>query len=342
MFFAFAGRGTRLKINDQKAVFFPLGRFLNSLCRCCAPKLGFLRHVFALLGFSQIDCPSGKKQLVWQIISRKPIDANAFWAGKNLPLWRKDFPLVVSFSPKAGCTTVLKWFLQQNNLLEDAYAYSNWVHDYREQILYKNDMYKEECLKIFTNNPDAYYIIKVIRNPIDRAVSSYIHYLRWGGITKDWAAVREIDNWKRLNGLNTQKGLSFNQFLTFIVFANRSDIYLDPHFSFQFDAIQDEKVDIFIPLEKLQNQLSTLEKRFFLKSIDISLISESIHNNKPSSTSKWPEGASFFPADHNFQEVWGVPAKECFLDKETISLIKRAYWRDIQAYSDYFYGSTAC
>jgi hypothetical protein len=40
--------------------------------------------------------------------------------GRLLPLQRPGFPVAVCWSAKSGCTTVLKWFLTQNGLLDEA------------------------------------------------------------------------------------------------------------------------------------------------------------------------------------------------------------------------------
>lgn len=272
--------------------------------------------------------PLMKKQTV--------INNSGFWGYKMLPLWKKDFPIVISFTPKSGCTTILKWFLEQNNLLQEALNYSEWVHDYREKVFYNTNRYTEECESVFTNNPDNKLIIKVIRNPIHRSVSSYLHYLRQSGIGKNWSIIREIDDWKNSNGLNAQHGISFNQFLKFIITSKRSGRVLDPHFTCQYDPIQDGKVNIYIPLEIISNEIRKLEEQFNLKKIDMNFISESPHNNKPSTFSNWPKNASSFPADQNFEKVLGIPNPDIFLDKETLIMIKNAYWQDFEKYSKCF------
>ena len=264
------------------------------------------------------------------------INHSHFWGDKMLPLWEKKFPIVISFTPKSGCTTILKWFLEQNNLLQEAFNYSEWVHRYRQQVLYNTNRYTEECQSVFTNNPDNKIIIKVIRNPFYRSISSYLHYLRFGSVRKNWSIIREVDDWKNSNGLNDQHGISFNQFLKFIIFSNRSGKVLDPHFSCQYDPIQDGKVKIYIPLEILSSEIRKLEERFKLKKIDMNFISESPHNNKSSTFSNWPKNASSFPADQNFEKVLGVPNPDMFLNKETVLMIKDAYWQDFEKYSKYF------
>lgn len=259
-----------------------------------------------------------------------------FWEDKMLPLWRKDFPVVVSWSPKSGCTTILKWFLEQNNLLEVAYSHNPWVHEYREKILYAQKNYKSECKDAFTKNTQKKYIIKIIRNPLNRSVSSYLHYLRYSVLTKDWEVVREIEMWKAVNGLSSQKGISFRQFLNFVLNQDLKGIRNDPHFGQQYDARQDEKVDLFIPIESISSQIGKIENKFGMKKIDLNKLSNSVHNNKISNLHNWPALAASFPAEDDFHKKLGVPPAEVFLDDETKLLIKNIYWRDFEKYCEYY------
>ena len=56
--------------------------------------------------------------------------------GCLLPLQQPGFPVAVCWSAKSGCTTVLKWFLAQTGLLDEALAYNDWIHAYRQDKLF--------------------------------------------------------------------------------------------------------------------------------------------------------------------------------------------------------------
>lgn len=79
---------------------------------------------------------------------------------------------VVDWSPKCGCTVVLKMWYDHVGLLDEALKYSEWIHNYRvkksSHMFYKPNQFKVE-------NP---VFIKFTRNPYHRAVSSYIHACR--------------------------------------------------------------------------------------------------------------------------------------------------------------------
>ena len=259
-----------------------------------------------------------------------------FWRGSELPLCREDFPVIVSWSPKSGCTTILKWFLAQNNLLDEASQYSDWVHDYRQNKLCFGKSYKEMCMHYFTEKTATKYIIKVIRDPYKRAVSSYLHLLRYGILTRDWPVVTEVESWKEINGLVHQKGLSFKQFLLFIVDQKLRGRTLDPHLEQQYDKTQDPRVNQFVKIENISVELEALEKRFLLNCINKNQISNSVHHNKSSISHYWPADASLHVASDDYHTSLGTPPLEIFFNNDTLVLIRMAYWRDCEAYAEHY------
>jgi hypothetical protein len=46
----------------------------------------------------------------------------------SLPLYEKEFPLIFFWSPKSGCTSIIKWYFFQIGLLQKAIDYYPWVH----------------------------------------------------------------------------------------------------------------------------------------------------------------------------------------------------------------------
>jgi len=83
--------------------------------------------------------------------------------------------LVIVWSAKAACTTVLKWYLHRNGLLHEALTYSRWVHHYRREILPgRADVQAARA----AYRPALWRHVKVVRNPYTRVVSSYLHAVR--------------------------------------------------------------------------------------------------------------------------------------------------------------------
>lgn len=265
--------------------------------------------------------------------SLPPLDPR--WDGQLLPLISRDFPIAVCWSAKSGCTTILKWFLAHNGLLEKALAYSSWVHDYREQRLCAGHDYRWQCERLFSHDRSKTFIVKVIRDPAKRAVSSFLHFLRWEH-NEGWAAGAAVASWKQAMGLGTQPGLSFRQFLHFIADKQRHGRTIDPHFRPQYEPLQDPQVHAHIQLEHLCDTLPDLERRFCWPHVDVRKLSESGHHNPPSRHSDWPTLAATCPAELKTLTMLGTPSAEAFLDSETFALVRKVYRDDYAAYGSMY------
>ena len=253
-----------------------------------------------------------------------------------LPLQQPGFPVAVCWSAKSGCTTVLKWFLTQNGLLDKALAYSDWIHNYRHEKLFTSKGYGQQCERLFKKSHRNTYIIKVIRDPATRAVSSFLHFVRYGHHVEQWPHAARVTQWKSAAGLQHQPGLTFRQFLMFVIAQQINGSVLDPHFRPQHDAQQDSCVDACVRLEDLADGLRDVENRTGLPHVDIHQLSKSGHHNPASEHHAWPTNAAEFPADYNTLGELGTPPSQALLDAETRLLIRSAYWTDYEAYGHYY------
>jgi len=253
-----------------------------------------------------------------------------------LPLQRPGFPVAVCWSAKSGCTTVLKWFLTQNGLLDEALAYSEWIHDYRHEKLFASNDYLRQCERLFKNSHRDTYIIRVIRDPATRAVSSFLHFVRHGRDVEQWPHAALVSEWKSAAGLQHQPGLSFRQFLMFVIAQQLNASVLDPHFRPQYDARQDSCVDAYVRLEDLADGLRDIENRTGLPHVDIHQLSQSGHHNPATAHHSWPTNAAVVPADSNTLGELGTPPSQAFLDAETRLLVRTAYRTDYDAYGHYY------
>jgi len=253
-----------------------------------------------------------------------------------LPLQQPGFPVAVYWSAKSGCTTVLKWFLTHNGLLDEARAYSNWVHNYRHEKLFTSKGYGRQCDRLLKNSHRNTYTIKVIRDPASRAVSSFLHFVRHGHHVEQWPHAALVTQWKSEVGLEHQPGLSFRQFLMFVISQQINASVLDPHFRPQHDAQQDPYVDAYIRLEDLADGLRDVENRTGLPHVDIHQLSTSGHHNPATAHHAWPTNAAVVPADYNTLSELGTPPSEALLDAETRLLIRSAYGTDYEAYGHHY------
>jgi hypothetical protein len=261
-----------------------------------------------------------------------------------LPLQWPGFPVAVCWSAKSGCTTILKWFLAHNGLLDEALAHSSWVHDYRQERLFVARDYGRQCDRLFEQGrgDTAVLVVKVIRDPATRAVSSFLHFLRASGGATFWSGASVVDQWKRTAGLARQPGLSFRQFLRFVAARQARRPLLDIHFRPQYDPTQDPRVDTFLRLEDLAAGLEEIEDRRGLSHVDVNPFSSARHHNPPSSNHAWPDLAAAFAADTPTLHALGTPPAKAFLDQETRALIRTAYRVDYEAYGHAYDSSPAC
>ena len=77
--------------------------------------------------------------------------------------------LVLSFTPRAGCSSVVKSYLDSLGLLQDAELYHPFIHAYRTDIMDPNIQY----IPINQIKENGYTFIKFVMNPYIRAVSIF-------------------------------------------------------------------------------------------------------------------------------------------------------------------------
>lgn len=78
--------------------------------------------------------------------------------------------VILDWTPRAACTTVLCIFLKHVGLLEEALSKFAWPHNYRPEYYERHGIVGIPALR-----DKAYTKIKFVRNPYRRAVSCYEH-----------------------------------------------------------------------------------------------------------------------------------------------------------------------
>ena len=106
----------------------------------------------------------------------------------------------MDWTPKAACTAAVKMFLDHMGVKEWVH-YRGWVHDFRKEY-YRQCGRGNSC--IFED--PSWYKFKVVRNPFDRAVSSFIH------VMKTPHAVNEATLLK-LSGVPNKRLMTFKKFI---------------------------------------------------------------------------------------------------------------------------------
>jgi hypothetical protein len=175
----------------------------------------------------------------------------------------------------------------------------------------------------------------VIRDPAERAVSSFLHFLR-SSEELEWSLPSVVAQWKVLTGIERQQGLSFRQFLMCVAWQQLKGFPLDIHIVPQYHPQQDPRVDTFIRLEDLATELTKVEARLGLAHVDVRPLSDSFHHNKATVSHAWSNHPANYPADRNTLDELGTPPAQDFLDPETRLLIRTAYWTDYEAYGHHY------
>ena len=225
------------------------------------------------------------------------------------------------WSPKAGCTSTIQWFFFHANVLEQALIHHSFVHRYRQEIFQTDDVQKSS-LAHFIKSPAKYTVIKTVRNPLSRAVSSYIHAIKRKIIHKEMSIF--------LNRiLDDNIGFSFREFLLYL---KTLDIHsCDPHLKSQVHYVERElgiTVDYLFPLEMTQQWLSLIETTLNLpKQYDMGLINKSPHHSKRESNDQFVGDKPYI-----YQEDAKYPKYESFYDDEIKELVLEIYSEDVERY----------
>ena len=100
------------------------------------------------------------------------------WQGYSPPLLHPDRNLVVSWSPKAGCTQTLIWFFHQIGVLEAALAHHAFPHNYRMEIYQLSSANRARRNALMVSGGKGYTLLRMVRDPDKRLVSSFRHAVK--------------------------------------------------------------------------------------------------------------------------------------------------------------------
>jgi len=173
-----------------------------------------MRRAALQLG-ARLGLPSAKRQLAF---------AEALAVAPR-PLVDQKRRLMLLFSPKSACTSAVIWFYQQAGLTETARKYDRWPHRYRTRVFNHGDAFDRAAAL----GLDQFRIVRVVREPLSRCVSSFRHALASDYARKELNAVLGIP-------LEGPLSLSFEQWVDFL---ERSDLFAcDTHHRVQFHPVE--------------------------------------------------------------------------------------------------------
>jgi hypothetical protein len=239
--------------------------------------------------------------------------------GQFLVDTEKMFALL--WTPKAGSLFAVRWFFKQRGLLKEAVAYNKFVHKYREDV-YRYSEEHRKSLNAYMRNPDDFSVIKIVRHPLKRAASSFIHANKRGYSDRK---ISKVIGRK----LSAENRFSFKEFICYLATVN---IYAcNVHYRAQLHSLEKSgkiKVDHVIDLEDSIVKLSKLEKELGLKVTNLDQFSKSGHHT----TRVEMEGFYGDTIDFYGQKGVLIPYAKSFYDDDLVTRVGSIYADDFAQY----------
>lgn len=245
-----------------------------------------------------------------------------------------DVPFILLWSEKAGCTALLTWFLHHAGHLDEASNYGRWVHHWEIDVMRKRPRYLERLRDRILDGVPVY---KLVRNPFDRAVSSYLTLLEFPDDAEHLtipmrAAVRRLVYGRD----DVPYSFSIRQYLRWL--ADQDIDRIDGHHRAQTTALDARLEALGIPvallrLERLDDELRSVEAQFGLDPVDRSELTAPPHHvarvDQP-----FPDRSAIADLQPGIPLVPGtvMPLAADFMTDDVVDTIATIFHRDIAAF----------
>lgn len=259
--------------------------------------------------------------------------ANPF-AVYRLPLHAQDFPLVLLYTARAGSSAFIKWFLFQTGHLDETIPLRSGVHRLERSIRLRNPWYGWQALRLvaFHEKP----VLKLVRNPYDRAVSSFLSMIIHSrpGQTNPWGR-KPIAAARQLLGKPSAASptLSFRDFLRFLKHNGTQSGQINGHIARQHLAGEDRCIDRILRLERFAEEVRQIESEYRLARSPLEWIG--VLRNE-GSAERGQRGCTPLVADFEMTpdhlKDGRFPPYAAFYDEETRRLVRECFAADFEAY----------
>jgi hypothetical protein len=234
-----------------------------------------------------------------------------------MPLFHQEFPIILFWNPKCGCTSLIKWFYYQVGHLENANEFSEWIHQYREQVFEAQPNYKLHLRNHLLANKKEVY--KLVRNPYKRAISSYFAAL----------AVPEIMSQIAPGVTN---GLSFKQFLFAIRRIGVGRRSINSHIAMQYIHGEEYFVHHYMKLEDFESEIRKMEQKYNLLHSPLEELSKSHHHASNIMNESLKGSFADINMINSILTNSELPSYENFYDMETMQLVRNIYRKDFSMF----------
>ena len=246
------------------------------------------------------------------------------------PLIDPNNKIILVWSPKSACTSAVIWFFKVSGLYDEALAYDRWPHKYRQKVYYTSDM----CLQGMADDFSKYRIVRVIRDPYERAISSYRHALMSGYVDKRMAAFLGRD-------IVAERSFSLVDFLSCIETKSLLPVHSNTHFAIQlqpFEQVYPANDVINVSRQNLHEELNRIEGEMGLETTDFSTLEwlELAHKGGRRQKAKpYDSDASRLSLTELIAAKGPWPVYSDFLTDSVRAHIRRLYAADFDAFEPY-------
>ena len=245
------------------------------------------------------------------------------------PWLNPDQSLMVVWSAKSASSLAFVWYLATVGLLEDYRTSRMSSHAYRGARLSQSNVVRRGRAKLL----DDYWIVHILRDPYQRAVSSYRHALATGYSDKRFRSAKD-------GGMNRAEGFSFSRFLDYLetIDLDRANVHhrLQLH---RVERIKPADTVINISRQNLLVELNRLEDERGMPRTDFRVFGPFIKTEEKRRAKVTPfEGEDMADVPLNAAAAHGRapwPAYEQLLNRATRQRIERLYADDFSAFGAY-------
>jgi hypothetical protein len=251
-----------------------------------------------------------------------------------------DVPMLLLWSEKSGCTSLLQWFLALTGDLERATAASSWIHDWELGVMKARPGYPEEVADRLRAGDPVY---KLVRDPFARAVSGFFMMSILGDDTGHFTVDlrHRIRRWLYGDSI-AGHSFSFLDYLRWLSTLADADGHLalasgddlDDHLAPQRNRLETLLPHVtFLRLERFDDEIEMLTRSYDLPRVDLRTATTSHHHtvraNAPTDDADVTVRMHFpIPTPPGYP----LPTTREFVTPETVALVRALYHVDYEAY----------
>jgi hypothetical protein len=262
-----------------------------------------------------------------------PLHVDVALLRRRMGHWHPAVPVVLLWSEKAGCTSLLRWFLGQTGDLEEAERYSDWIHDWEFDVMKARDGYDRELARrLEAGTP----VFKLVREPFARAVSQYLMMLTLSDESGHFTVPIRRQVREFVHGTaDTVETFSFIEYLTWL--SGQDLEPLNDHVTPQYTPLErvlanaGRSVEL-LRLESFADDISRLEHHLGLPAVDTGEASRSSHHTVRHPVEADPEAVVRLRPPVPLPPDYPIPQSASFMTPETTELVARIFADDFDVY----------